>query len=289
MTTTPTTYDMTAVPHAGVGIEIRDVDLRTVDHATFAEIHRLFAEHGLVFFREQHLDETDHIALAERFGAINENRFFVRHPEHPQIAMVSKVPGQRFNVGGFWHTDHSYDVEPALGSILVARELPDSGGDTKFLSAYDAFEALPSRLQRWLRRMRAVHSGKHVFGTTATKLRERLEPKLGGENAEQADALEQAVHPAVIRHPLSGREALFVNPSFTIRFEGWSVARSLPVLAAIHAQVLRKAPVARFRWEPGSVAMWDNRATWHFAKNDYGGQQRIMHRITIDGCPLEAA
>ena len=94
-------------------------------------------------------------------------------------------------------------------------------------------------------------------------------------------------HPAVIRHPLSGREALFVNPSFTIRFEGMSIASSVPLLARIYAHVLRSVTVARFSWEPGSVAIWDNRATWHNAKNNYRGQRREMHRITLAGCPLE--
>jgi taurine dioxygenase len=243
----------------------------------------------LVFLRDQQLSETDHIALARRLGTINVNRFFVKHPDHPEIALVTKEPDQRLNVGGFWHTDHSYDAEPALGSILVARELPARGGDTHFLSTYAAFEALPPKLQDRLRGMRAVHSARHAFGTTASRIREWIDPQSRTENTEQADALATVTHPVVIRHPLSGREALFVNPSFTVRFEDWSMLRSAPLLAEIYARVLRSGNVAKFRWEPGSVAIWDNRATWHNAKNDYRGQRREMHRITLDGCALEAA
>lgn len=286
MTTTKT---MTVTPHPGAGIEISGVDVRDLDDAGFGEIRDLFHHHGLVFLRGQRLSETDHIDLARRFGTINVNRFFLKHPEHPEIALVAKEADQRLNVGGFWHTDHSYDVEPALGSILVARELPTSGGDTKFLSTYDAFEALPPGLQDRLRGMQAVHSAKHAFGSTAARIREWIDPHTMSENTEVADALETVTHPVVIRHPLSGREALFVNPSFTIRFDGWSTMRSAPLLAQIYARVLRSGRIANFQWEPGSVAIWDNRATWHNAKNDYRGQRRVMHRITIDGCPLAGA
>ncbi len=280
---------MQITPHPGAGIEITDVDLRTVDDATFAEIRAVFHEHGLVFFRGQSLAEDDHIALARRIGTINVNRFFTPHPDHTEIALVAKDPDQRFNVGGFWHTDHSYDAEPALGSILVARELPTSGGDTHFLSMYDAFEALPANLRARLRTMRAVHSPKLAFGSTTHKLLALIDPKSRLQNNEVADELGTTTHPAVIRHPLSGREALFVNPSFTVRFDGMSTVRSAPLLANIYRHVLRSGKVAKFRWEPGSVAMWDNRATWHNAKNDYKGQRRVMHRITLDGCPIEAA
>jgi taurine dioxygenase len=280
---------MTATPHAGAGIEIRGVDIRTADDATFGAIRDLFHQHGLVFLRDQRLSETDHIALARRFGTINVNRFFVKNSGHPEIAMVTKEADQRFNIGGFWHTDHSYDREPALGSILVARQLPTRGGDTQFLSTYDAFEVLPRALQDRLRGMRAVHSAKHAFGTTTSTIREWLDPKSRSENTHEADALGAVTHPAVIRHPLSGREALFVNPSFTLRFEGWSMLRSAPLLGEIYARVLLRAPVANFRWSAGSVAIWDNRATWHNAKNDYRGERREMHRITLDGCALDAA
>ena len=280
---------MTATPHAGAGIEIRGVDLRTADDVTFGAVRDLFHQHGLVFLRDQRLSEADHVALARRLGTINVNRFFVKHSGHPEIAMVTKEADQRLNIGGFWHTDHSYDREPALGSILVARELPTRGGDTQFLSTYDALEALPPALRGRLRGMRAVHSAKHAFGTTASRVRRWIDPQARSENTAQADEMGTVTHPAVIRHPLSGREALFVNPSFTVRFEGWSMLRSAPLLAEIYARVLLRAPVANFRWEPGSVAIWDNRATWHNAKNDYRGQRREMHRITLDGCALAAA
>ena len=275
--------------HPGAGVEITDVDLRTVDDETLDELRALFREHGLLFFRGQTLREDDHIALARRFGTINVNRFFKQHARHPEIAIVEKRPEQRLNVGGGWHTDHSYDQEPALGSILVARELPRAGGDTWFVSMYDAFDRLPARLKKRLRGMRAVHSSKHIFGSTAARLRRLLGAEDQAYNPELADALDNVVHPVVIRHPLSGREALYVNPAFTIRFEGWRLVTSIPLLAYLYLHATRARHVAKLRWAPGTVAFWDNRATWHYARNDYPGQRRVMHRITLDGCALEAA
>jgi taurine dioxygenase len=272
----------------GAGAEITGVDLRAATDEQVAAIRDAFARHGLVFFRDQILSETDHLALAERFGPVNVNRFFAAHPEHPQIALVTKEPDQSANIGGGWHTDHSYDHEPALGSILVARELPEHGGDTWFASMYAAYETLSDGLKATLRGLRAVHSAKHVFGTGAAY---RTEADTGARlgNASAADALEDPVHPVVIRHPLSGRPALYVNPAFTIRFEGWTAEESRPLLDFLYAHAARDAHVHRFAWRPGSVAFWDNRATWHFAQNDYAGQRREMHRITIEGGPLEAA
>lgn len=275
--------------HPGVGIEISDVDLRSVDDETFAAIRALFNKHGLLFFRGQELSEDDHITLAKRFGTINVNRFFPKNQTRPEIALVAKEPTQRSNTGGVWHTDHSYDREPALGSILVARELPPAGGDTWFVSMADAFDRLPARMKRLLRRKNAMHSSKHIFGSRGALLRRLIRSDETVFNPELANAMDDVVHPAVIKHPLSGRETLYVNPGFTLRFEDQNILTSAPLLAYLYWHATRPRHVAKFKWEPGSVAFWDNRATWHFAKNDYAGHRRVMHRITLDGCAVEPA
>jgi len=280
---------MKITPHSGTGVEISEVDLRKVDDETMEKIRGLFHEHGLLFFRGQNLSETDHIRFAERFGTINVNRFFSKNEKYPEIALVAKEADQRRNIGGGWHTDHSYDIEPALGSILVARELPDTGGDTWFVSMYDAFERLPDKIKTKLRMMKAVHSSKHIFGSRGARIRRLVGAEQHAHNPELADEMEDVVHPVVIRHPLSGREALYVNPAFTIRFEHRYLLTSLPLLAYLYVHATRSRNVAKFKWEPGSVAFWDNRATWHYAQNDYPGQRRIMHRITIDGCALRSS
>ncbi len=275
-------------PLPGVGAEIEGVSLaQGLSDAEFATIKDAFAQHGLVFFRDQSLDEEQHLAFARRWAPVNVNRFFAAHPKYPEIALVLKEEGQKDNVGGGWHTDHSYDQNPALGSILVARELPPKGGDTVFASMYAAYDALSEGFQRMLLGLRAVHSARHVFGENAKP--DILQSDTRGSryvNAKAADALDDVVHPVVITHPLSGRKAIYVNPGFTTHFEGWTEEESKPLLQQIYAHCLQPQFTYNFQWRPGSIAFWDNRATWHFARNDYHGHRREMHRITLEGGPL---
>jgi taurine dioxygenase len=270
----------------GVGAEIRGVDIAAgLSEAEFADIKRVFADEGLIFFRDQSIDERQHIAFAEMWGDINVNRFFAASKDYPQIAMVTKEPDQTGNIGGGWHTDHSYDVEPAMGSILVARELPETGGDTWFSNMYKVFDSLSQGLQETLLGLNAVHSAKYAFGSQNNYHRGEV---TGGRigNSASADAMPDSIHPAVITHPLSGKKALYVNPGFTRHFEGWSREDSVPLLEHLFAIARQEQFITRFHWEPGSIAFWDNRATWHLAQNDYQGQRREMHRITIEGCAL---
>ena len=271
----------------GVGAEITGVDLKNLTDAEFDAIRQAYAGHGVIFFREQDLSEDDHIAFAERWAPINVNRFFAAHPDYPQIAMVAKEKDQKDNIGGGWHTDHSYDVEPAMGSILVARELPESGGDTMFASMYRAWETLDEATKKEIEGLQAVHSARHVFGSgenTYYKTTDAGGNRIG--NAAAADVLTDVTHPIVITHPLSGKKALYVNPAFTVKMVGKSDEASKDLLMRLYAHALDKANTYRFQWQPGSIAFWDNRSTWHWALNDYHGQRRIMHRITLEGCAL---
>jgi taurine dioxygenase len=268
-------------PH--VGAEIAGVDLaRPLKDAAFAEIRRAFGEYGVVFFRDQHLSPEQHVGVAERFAPLDINRFFAAVPGYPMIAEVRKEPEQTRNIGGGWHTDHSYDAVPALGSMLYARELPKTGGDTMFASMYAAYDALSDGLKATLDGLRACHSSRHVFGLEAHARRGDLVGRIGNPEL----ATQDAVHPAVIRHPETGRKALYVNPGFTLRFEGWTEEESRPLLAYLYQHATRPEFTCRFHWREGSLALWDNRSTWHFALNDYQGERRLLHRITIQGSPL---
>ena len=276
-------------PLSGVGAEVLGVDIaQGLSQPEFASVREAFSRHGVIFFRDQNISETQHIAFAERWAPININRFFAHHPDYRQIALVTKESDQRQNIGGGWHTDHSYDQIPAMGSILVARELPPAGGNTLFSSMYAAYEDLSEGLQRTLSGLRAVHSARHVFGEgpNAAYAREDRGDRIG--NSKAAEALADVVHPVVITHPLSGRKALYVNPAFTLRFDGWTLEESQPLLQQLYAHCMDPRFVHEFTWRPGSIAFWDNRATWHFAKNDYHGHRREMHRITLEGEPLSA-
>ena len=266
----------------GVGVEVHNVDIkRGIDVGTFEELRAAFVEHGLIFLRDQDITPDEHIAFAERWGEININRFFPRLDGYDQIATVTKEPDQTTNIGGGWHTDHSYDHVPAMGSILIARETPPVGGDTLFACMYTAYDTLSDGLKQTLEGMKAVHSSRHIFGEQSS-YRDTMKDRFS--NPE--DATQDAVHPVVITHPESGRKALYVNPGFTLHFDGWTATESKPLLDYLYAHAVQLEHTTRFQWAPGSIAFWDNRCTWHYALNDYHGTRREMHRITIEGSPI---
>ncbi len=271
-------------PCGGVGAEVLGVDLAAdLTNSEFATVRDAFVEHGLIFFRDQNISPEQHIAFAKRWGDINVNRFFKPVDGYPQIAEVRKEPDQTVNIGGGWHTDHSYDVEPAMGSILVARELPATGGDTMFANMYAAYEALSDGLKETLLGLKAVHSSRHVFGDESQAYRGTdIGDRLGNSKA----ATQDSVHPVVITHPLSGKKALYVNMGFTLRFDGWTAEESKPLMDYLYTHACQPQFTTTFKWKNGSIAFWDNRATWHYAINDYQGQRRLMHRITLEGCAL---
>ncbi|NNE63406.1 MAG: hypothetical protein HKN34_04930 [Gammaproteobacteria bacterium] len=161
------------------------------------------------------------------------------------------------------------------------------GGDTLFASMYAAYDSLSDGLRNMLGSMRAVHSSRHVFGEEAYL--DRDEEDLGGRLGNVDKATQEAIHPVIIRHPLSGRPALYVNGDFTVKFEGWTRQESQPLLQYLYSQARQNEFTCRFKWRKGSMAIWDNRATHHCALNDYQGQFRLMHRITIEGVKLESA
>jgi taurine dioxygenase len=273
-----------ASPHVGAFVAGADLS-RPLPEADLAAIRAALAAHGVVFFRDQELSEAQHIAFAEQIGPININRFFKHVDGWPQIAEVRKEPEHKSNIGGGWHTDHSYDEAPALGSALYARIVPEIGGDTIFAHMGAVFDSFSSGFQRMLEGLTAHHSSRHVFG------HER--PKTPGEDragriGNPELATQDAEHPVVIRHPDSGRKVLYVNPGFTRGIVGWQPGESKALLDYLYAQATRPEFQYRFQWAKGSLALWDNRATWHMALNDYHGQRRLMHRITIEGVKLAA-
>jgi len=264
-----------------VGAEVSGVDLASLGDDDVRQIEAAWAEHGVLFFRDQHLTEEQHVGFAERFAEIDVNKFFTPVDGHPQIAQVLKEADQVTNIGGGWHTDHSYDQVPAKGSILLAREVPEVGGDTKFLSVGAAFDSLSDGLKDTLRGLRAHHSNEHIFGAGGPAAKD-TEGRIGNP-----DAVGGTTHPVVIRHPQTGRELLYVNLAFTTHFVGWTPEESRPLLDFLLTNTAEGGFDHRFHWEPGSIAMWDNRSTWHWALNDYHGHRRLMHRITVHGEPVE--
>ena len=267
-----------------LGAEIFGVDFAAgVDEETFDCIRTTFHEHGVIVIRDQDLTPEQHVAAARRFGDINVNRFFTPVDGHPEVAEVRKEPDQKRNIGNKWHTDHSYDDAPALGSMIYALEVPPVGGDTMFANMSLAWETLSDGMKDMLSRLEAVHSSRHVFGPGY-----KANPDVADRFRNPEQAVQDAVHPVVIRHPDTGRKVLYVNPTFTVRFNGWTEEESRPLLDYLYEHASRPEFTCRVEWRKGSLGLWDNRATWHLALNDYPGHRRLMHRVTIEGTTLSA-
>lgn len=282
------TADCKITPASGVGAYVENIDLSvSLNEALLSQLRTALGNYGVLFFRNQALEPEHHIALAKQFGEININRFFHPVDDYPQIAEVRKEPDQKTNIGSMWHTDHSYDVVPAMGSILVTRETPSKGGDTVFTNMISVCDVLSGGLRSMLENMSAVHSSRHVFGAAAKRYDTaagKVDQRIGNEDA----ATQDAVHPVIIKHPISGKAVLYINPQFTTHFDGWTVDESRPLLDYLYNLASRHDFTHRFQWESGSVAFWDNRATWHYAINDYHGERRLMHRVTVEGDTIES-
>lgn len=277
-------FDLQILPLTGtLGAEIIGADIRLAED--YSAIRQAFTEFSVVTIRGQDVGPDDHRAFAKGFGAINVNRFFTPVEGHPDIAMVLKEPDQKAAIGERWHTDHSYDQIPEMCSILRAIDLPPFGGDTCFSSMTAAFGALSKPMQAFLMGLRAVHSSRHAFGASQTDHESYKTGRL--QNSDKAT--QDANHPVVIRHPLSGKPALYVNPDFTTHIVGLSKTESQALLAFLYDHAQSPDFQCRVRWQPGDITMWDNRATWHKAINDYHGHRRFMHRITVEGCELHPA
>ena len=268
----------------GCGVEITGVSLAEAEGDTLDAIKQAIYTHGIALFRGQNdFTPEAHIAFARRWGGIDLNNYFPLTDEHPEIAVVRKRADQVTNIGGGWHTDHSYDQVPAMGSILVARTLPPSGGDTLWAHMGETYDALPDDLKTEIEGLEAYHTADHIYDEDGLYAKTDMGGDLRGKALKTG-----ATHPIVIRHPQTGRKLLYVNSAFTVNIVGRSREESLPLLQKLYATATAADNTCRVAWEPGSVAIWDNRTTWHLAMNDYQGHAREMHRITLTGESLAA-
>ncbi len=278
------TASLTVEPIAGaLGAEISGVDLgRTLPDETWDQIRRAFLEHQVVFFRDQRLDPERLKVFGRRFGTLNVHPFVKPLDGHPEVLPIIKEKTDRANFGGGWHSDMSFLPEPVMGSILYAIETPARGGDTLWANQYLAYERLSPGMQRLLDGMVAVHSAASQYGPDGESARNNPKRK-GMEVAVTESAEIETEHPVVRTHPETGRKALYVNRPFTVRFKDMTRRESRPLLEFLFEHATREEFTCRFRWTDDAVAFWDNRCTQHYALNDYSGQRRHMHRVTIDG------
>ncbi len=265
------------------GAETHDFQMRELEGDSLERLKQAVYQHGVVVLRGQELSQQDHLDFARRWGGIDVNQYFPLEQEFPEIAVVRKKPDQETNIGGAWHTDHSYDQIPAMGSILVARVLPPKGGDTLYAHMGAAYDALPQDLKDEIAGLEAFHTADHVYKADGLYAQTDMGKDLRGQDQKTG-----ATHPIVIRHPVTGRKLLYVNSAFTINIVGRSREESLQLLGRLYEHASNPDFQCRVVWEPGSVAIWDNRVTWHNAVNDYHGHAREMHRITLSGQALAA-
>lgn len=266
-----------------IGAEITDHQLAGLSDAQLDELKMLVWDRGVVVLRDQELSPEQHIHLAQRWGGIDINNYFPLNGLHREIAEVRKDADQQTNIGGGWHTDHSYDQIPAMGSILVARTLPPAGGDTLFAHMGAAYDSLDDDLKAEIEDLRAVHSADHIYAPDGAYAQTDQGKALRGQELKTL-----ATHPVAIRHPQTGRRLLYVNPAFTLHIEGRSREESLPLLQRLYSAAMAPEHQTAVAWHPGTVTIWDNRTTWHMALNDYQGHARVMHRITLTGEALAA-
>lgn len=270
---------VTVAPIAGaIGAEISGVELSgALPGDTVAAIRQALLDHLVVFFRRQELTPGQLMAFASRFGEPVTYPFVKGLDDFPEITPILKREDDRINFGGLWHSDTVYQQVPPMGTILYGIEIPPYGGDTEFANQYLAYETLSAPLRRFLDGLTAVHSsGKGAVQKTRSEAMKRAGSGLKGDELTSR-------HPAVRSHPETGRKALYVNTAHTTHFEGMSEEESAPILAFLFRHQVKAEFTCRFRWEPGSIAFWDNRCTQHNPINDYHGQRRLMHRVTLAG------
>ena len=257
---------------ASVGANVRGLDLsQPLDNATVRTLRAALVDHLVLFFRDQPMLSVDeHVRFAHYFGEIDLPLFRTKSSERPEVLVLDQVAPKGEGADS-WHADNTYMETPPMGSILQARMLPNVGGDTCFASMYAAYEALSGPMQRFLESCTAIHdSGK------AHTWRQRA--------ADRADMeFPRSEHPVVTVHPQSGRKVLFVNRGFTTRIPQLRREEGDALLEMLFRHVEKPEFHCRFKWQPGSIAFWDNRCAQHHAMWDYHPLRRYGHRVTICG------
>ena len=273
----PSVLDIRPIAGA-LGAEIHGVDLsQSLDSGIVAGIRSALLNHLVIFFRGQTLLPAQLVAFARHFGTLSHYPFVKGLPDHQEVIEVTKLEHEKVNFGGVWHSDTTYLEQPPMGSMLFALEVPPAGGDTLFANMFMAYETLSEGMKRVLAGLKVVNSSAKA---DVSRTREDRIADNPGQNTRNVF---EAAHPIVRTHPESGRKALYVNAAHSLRFEGMTEEESAPLLNFLFRHQVKPEFTCRFRWEPGSLAFWDNRATQHNPINDYHGYRRRMHRVTIAG------
>jgi alpha-ketoglutarate-dependent sulfate ester dioxygenase len=257
-----------------VGAEIRGVDIsQALAPPVLEQVRAALNRYHVIFFRRQELTPEQQAAFARQFGQVTE-----AHPVLPSIEGSPEVLAidSRQDRASWWHTDVTFVQNPAFGSILYMVECPEVGGDTMWASLQDAYDGLSAPVRALCDQLVAVHFDPWFAADVDAR---------GGYEWDGVhhDKLLPSVHPVVRTHPENGRNGLFVNRHFTQTLLGVNELEGKHLLELLYQHCERPEYTCRFHWEPGSVAFWDNRATLHYALDDYGSAPRFAHRVTIRG------
>lgn len=255
-----------------IGAELIGADLSNADETLIAEVRAALLKYQVVFFRDQHdLTREQHLAFARGFGDLEIHPATPKDQPNREILRIAHGPNSKGQENS-WHSDVTWRAEPSLGSILRAIELPDVGGDTLFSNMVKAYEDLDEDLKARLCKVTAVHDIARVFAhrlnTDAAMLHDKFPPQ---------------EHPVIRTHPETGQRCLYVNIAFTDHIVGMDRAESDALLGFLYQRAWQPEYQCRFRWKPGSLAFWDNRACQHYAASDYFPNVRIMERVTVAG------
>jgi taurine dioxygenase len=263
---------------AVIGAEADGVDLREPlsDHEV-ATLRQALLDHLVLFFRDQHIDDAQHLAFALRFGPLHVSPLATRYQDSDAVVVLDQVRPKGEGADE-WHSDNTFLREPPMGSILRAVQLPSIGGDTCFANMYAAYEALSPPLRQLVDGLTAVHD---ITKPLRKAIRDGHSTLDLAETQQRCPPVE---HHVAVTHPETGRKALFVNRNSTSHLVGVSERENDMLLPFLFDHVRSPEFQCRFHWEPGSIAFWDNRAVQHYAVADYD-ERRVMRRVTIAGPP----
>ncbi|MBT6094275.1 MAG: taurine dioxygenase [Rhodospirillaceae bacterium] len=270
-------------PIAGaLGAEILGVDLScSLSNQIRAAIFQAFLDHQMVCFREQDLDAARQVEIAAILGNPIAYPYLAGVEGVAEAHELVKTPDDVVNFGGVWHSDTAYKPKPDMGTVLYACEVPDAGGDTLYANAQLAYETLSDGMKQMIAGLVGVNDSEALYpGGRASRIGHLSEMK--GAYNDGSEPM-QSEHPIVRTHPDTGRKSLFVSIAHTLHFKNMTAEESKPLIHYLANHIVKPEFTCRLRWQTGTIAMWDNRCTQHFAVNDYSGQYRRMRRVTIEG------
>ena len=268
---------------SGFGAEITGLDLtHPLAPSVLAEVKAAWARHGVVAFPDQPmgLDALEAFTLA--MGGFGHDPYIKPMAGHPNVLELRREPDEKAtNFGAGWHSDWSFQATPPAATLLHSKVIPPVGGDTLFVDAARAYEALSPAMQRMLAPLQAIHSAKQSYGSKGVFSKDTEKRTMQIIVSEEADA--SLTHPLVRTHPVTGRKALFVSPVYTVGIADLAPEEAKAILGFLFAHLTQEAFIYRHHWREQMLLMWDNRCTMHFAEGGYDGHLRLMHRTTVAG------